>query len=226
MILEGIMKATLIVKIVIFILISSSIISWALIIYNLINFKKIEDKDAEFIDFFLSSETKDFLRSYSKYDSFLPSPIAKMTQEVAAAISSKKEIFKERISRIIEQEAKNVINEISKFQFIYATVASSAPFIGLFGTVWGIMHSFHQIGKLGKVGLEVVAPGISEALFTTAMGLLAAIPSVIAYNFFQNKIKKISARIEFFSNELENLLINSFESSKNPDQQKNVSDRK
>jgi biopolymer transport protein TolQ len=73
--------------------------------------------------------------------------------------------------------------------------------------VWGIMHSFHQIGKMGKAGLEVVAPGISEALFTTAMGLFAAIPAVIAYNFFQNKIKKVIGRMEFFASELESYLM-------------------
>jgi biopolymer transport protein TolQ len=76
------------------------------------------------------------------------------------------------------------------------------------------MHSFHQIGKTGKAGLEVVAPGISEALFTTAMGLFAAIPAVIAYNFFQNKIKKVIGRMEFFASELESYLMKKIQKDK------------
>lgn len=206
MLKEAILHATLPVKFVLFILFTSSVVVWALIIYNILKFKKIEEKDEEFIDFFWAGGVKDILKFYTRYDDFSPSPIAKMCAEISASLSKGK-LTPDRISRVISQEVKNSIEEVSKFQFIFATVSSSAPFIGLFGTVWGIMHSFHQIGKMGRAGLEVVAPGISEALFTTAMGLFAAIPSVIAYNFFQNKIKTIRNKLESFATELENLLI-------------------
>jgi biopolymer transport protein TolQ len=213
MLYDAILKATLPVKIVIFILFSSSILVWALIIYNIIMFKNVDEKDAEFIDFFWSGGIHD-LFSYHKYDEFYPSPIAQIVQEIIATFTRKKDITKDEIQRMINQEIKIAAERVSRFQFIYAIIGSSAPFIGLFGTVWGIMHSFHQIGKMGKAGLEVVAPGISEALFTTAMGLFAAIPAVIAYNFFQNKIKKVIGRMEFFASELESYLMKKIQKDK------------
>ncbi len=206
MLKDAILHATLPVKFVIFLLFASSISVWALIIYNLLRFKKMEEKDSQFIDFFWGGGIKNLLGFYARYDEFYPSPIARMCVEIGAALSNRK-ITPERITRVIEQEVRNTVEDISRFQFIFATIASSAPFIGLFGTVWGIMHSFHQIAKMGRAGLEVVAPGISEALFTTAMGLFAAIPAVIAYNFFQNKIRKMKNKIESFTTELENILI-------------------
>ena len=206
MLKDAILHATLPVKLVIFLLFASSVSVWALIIYNLLRFKKMEEKDSQFIDFFWGGGIKNLLGFYARYDEFYPSPIARMCAEIGAALSNRK-ITPERITRVIEQEVRNTVEDISRFQFIFATIASSAPFIGLFGTVWGIMHSFHQIAKMGRAGLEVVAPGISEALFTTAMGLFAAIPAVIAYNFFQNKIRKMKNKIESFTTELENILI-------------------
>jgi biopolymer transport protein TolQ len=213
MLYDAILKATLPVKIVIFILFSSSILVWALIIYNIIMFKNVDEKDAEFIDFFWSGGIHD-LFSYHKYDEFYPSPMAQIVQEIIATFTRKKDITKDEIQRMINQEIKIAAERVSRFQFIYAIIGSSAPFIGLFGTVWGIMHSFHQIGKMGKAGLEVVAPGISEALFTTAMGLFAAIPAVIAYNFFQNKIKKVIGRMEFFASELESYFMKKIQKDK------------
>jgi len=213
MLYDAILKATLPVKIVIFILFSSSILVWALIIYNIIMFKNVDEKDAEFIDFFWSGGIHDIF-SYHKYDEFYPSPIAQIVQEIIATFTRKKDITKDEIQRMINQEIKIAAERVSRFQFIYAIIGSSAPFIGLFGTVWGIMHSFHQIGKMGKAGLEVVAPGISEALFTTAMGLFASIPAVIAYNFFQNKIKKVIGRMEFFASELESYFMKKIQKDK------------
>jgi biopolymer transport protein TolQ len=202
MLADAILKSTLAVKIVILILFSFSILVWSLIIHNLIFFKNVGKKDSEFIDSFWSGGIKELL-SYHRYDEFYPSSIAQVVEEVIANFKRGKDITKDEIRRIINQEVKIVTERLSRFQFIYAIVSSSAPFIGLFGTVWGIMHSFHQIGKMGKAGLEVVAPGISEALFTTAMGLFAAIPAVMAYNFFQNKIRKVVSRMEFFISEFE-----------------------
>jgi len=160
----------------------------------------MDKKNADFIDFFWSQKNiKDFLLSYySKFDEFYPSPLAKFCSEVGFGLSRGG-----KITRFLEQQVRSVISDLSRFQFIYATIGSSAPFVGLFGTVWGIMHSFRDIAKMGRAGLEVVAPGIAEALFTTALGLFVAIPSVIAYNFFQNKIKKMSSTLEMLSSEIE-----------------------
>lgn len=104
-----------------------------------------------------------------------------------------------RVSRVIEISADKEINIIEKHFTFLATVGSTAPFIGLFGTVWGIMNSFQSIAISRNTSLAIVAPGIAEALFATALGLLAAIPAVVAYNKFTNDSRKYSGRIENFS---------------------------
>ena len=104
-----------------------------------------------------------------------------------------------RVSRILEISADKEIKLIEKHFTFLATVGSTAPFIGLFGTVWGIMNSFQSIAISRNTSLAIVAPGIAEALFATALGLLAAIPAVVAYNKFNSDSKKYSARIENFS---------------------------
>ena len=104
-----------------------------------------------------------------------------------------------RVSRVIEISADREIKLIEKHFTFLATVGSTAPFIGLFGTVWGIMNSFQSIAISRNTSLAIVAPGIAEALFATALGLLAAIPAVVAYNKFNSDSKKYSARVENFS---------------------------
>ena len=104
-----------------------------------------------------------------------------------------------RVSRVIEISADREIKLIEKHFTFLATVGSTAPFIGLFGTVWGIMNSFQSIAISRNTSLAIVAPGIAEALFATALGLLAAIPAVVAYNKFNSDSKKYSSRIENFS---------------------------
>ena len=104
-----------------------------------------------------------------------------------------------RVSRVIEISADREIKLIEKHFTFLATVGSTAPFIGLFGTVWGIMNSFQSIAISRNTSLAIVAPGIAEALFATALGLLAAIPAVVAYNKFNSDSKKYTARIENFS---------------------------
>ena len=104
-----------------------------------------------------------------------------------------------RVERILEISTDNQIKDIEKNFTFLATVGSTAPFIGLFGTVWGIMNSFQSIAISRNTSLAIVAPGIAEALFATALGLLAAIPAVVAYNKFNSDSKKYIARIENFS---------------------------
>ena len=104
-----------------------------------------------------------------------------------------------RVARVIEISAEKEMRLIEKNFTFLATVGSTAPFIGLFGTVWGIMNSFQSIAISRNTSLAIVAPGIAEALFATALGLLAAIPAVVAYNKFNSDSKKYSARIENFS---------------------------
>jgi biopolymer transport protein TolQ len=105
----------------------------------------------------------------------------------------------ERMTSILEVNIEKQISKIDKGFTFLATVGSTAPFIGLFGTVWGIMNSFQSIAISRNTSLAIVAPGIAEALFATALGLLAAIPAVVAYNKFNNDSKKYSQRLENFS---------------------------
>ena len=112
---------------------------------------------------------------------------------------SKKTNLSERLNNILEVNIEKQMNKIDKSYTFLATVGSTAPFIGLFGTVWGIMNSFQSIAISRNTSLAIVAPGIAEALFATALGLLAAIPAVIAYNKFNSDSKKYSQRLESFS---------------------------
>ena len=119
--------------------------------------------------------------------------------ELIKTKSKSSSIQSSRVGRVIEISADKEIKLIEKHFTFLATVGSTAPFIGLFGTVWGIMNSFQSIAISRNTSLAIVAPGIAEALFATALGLLAAIPAVVAYNKFNSDSKKYSARIENFS---------------------------
>ena len=112
----------------------------------------------------------------------------------------------ESIQRTLRFVADAEITRLERMLVFLATVASAAPFVGLFGTVWGIMDSFRQIGLMGTASLAVVAPGISEALIATATGLAAAIPAVVAYNYFNNAIKVLATEMDAFSSEFLNIV--------------------
>jgi biopolymer transport protein TolQ len=112
----------------------------------------------------------------------------------------------ENVGRALRRATTLEIHRLEKFLTFLATTGSTAPFIGLFGTVWGIMDAFHGIGKTGSASLAVVAPGISEALVATAIGLVAAIPAVVAYNHFVNKVNVLSGEMDNFSQEFLNIV--------------------
>jgi biopolymer transport protein TolQ len=118
------------------------------------------------------------------------------------------------IKRALDQAATAELSRLEKNLGLLATTGSTAPFIGLFGTVWGIMDSFRQIGIKGSANLATVAPGISEALIATAFGLVAAIPAVVAYNYFMGKIRMIASEMDNFSAEFLNIIERHFEAPK------------
>ena len=194
-------RADFVVKSVIIILIAASIFSWALIFEKYRLFKKIEKSTSNFEDkFWKSRSAESFYNSYTNRDK---DPVANIFQsamvELIKTKSKSSSVQSNRVSRIIEISADKEIKLIEKHFTFLATVGSTAPFIGLFGTVWGIMNSFQSIAISRNTSLAIVAPGIAEALFATALGLLAAVPAVIAYNKFNSDSKKYSARIENFS---------------------------
>ncbi len=194
-------RADFIVKAVIIILIAASVYSWALIFDKYKLFKKIEKSTSNFEDkFWKSKSAESFYNSLSNKEK---DPVANIFQtamtELIKTKSKSSSIQSARVSRVIEIAADKEIKLIEKHFTFLATVGSTAPFIGLFGTVWGIMNSFQSIAISRNTSLAIVAPGIAEALFATALGLLAAVPAVIAYNKFNSDSKKYSARIENFS---------------------------
>ena len=195
------LRADFIVKAVIIILISASIYSWALIFEKYKLFKKIQKSTTTFEEkFWKSRSAESFYNSLTNRDK---DPVANIFQAAMAELiktkSKSSAVQTARVSRVIEISADQEIKLIEKHFTFLATVGSTAPFIGLFGTVWGIMNSFQSIAISRNTSLAIVAPGIAEALFATALGLLAAIPAVIAYNKFNSDSKRYSGRIENFS---------------------------
>ena len=195
------LRADFVVKGVIIILIAASIYSWALIFDKYKLFKKIEKSTASFEEkFWKSKSAESFYNSYSNREK---DPVANIFQsamtELMRTKSKSSSVQSARVTRVIEISADREIKLIEKNFTFLATVGSTAPFIGLFGTVWGIMNSFQSIAISRNTSLAIVAPGIAEALFATALGLLAAIPAVVAYNKFNSDSKRYSARIENFS---------------------------
>ena len=194
-------RADFIVKSVIVILIAASIYSWALIFDKYKLFKRIEKSTTNFEEkFWKSKSAESFYNSLTNREK---DPIANIFQsamiELIKTKNKSSSIQSARVSRVIEISADKEIKMIEKNFTFLATVGSTAPFIGLFGTVWGIMNSFQSIAISRNTSLAIVAPGIAEALFATALGLLAAIPAVVAYNKFNSDSKKYSGRIENFS---------------------------
>ena len=193
------LRADIIVKSVMIILIVCSIYSWALIIEKLRLFKKINISSQEFEEKFWKSKSAETF--YNNLPSSLDDPMASLFKEsMQSLLKSKSKVnLSDRMGGMLEAGIEKQISKIDKGFTFLATVGSTAPFIGLFGTVWGIMNSFQSIAISRNTSLAIVAPGIAEALFATALGLLAAIPAVVAFNKFSNDSKKYSQKLENFS---------------------------
>ncbi len=193
------LRADIIVKSVIIILIACSIYSWAVIIDKFKLFKKINQTTEEFETKFWNSRSAESF--YNNLPSNIEDPMALIFKDAMQNLLKKrsKVDLNNRMTAMLETGIEKQMSKISKGFTFLATVGSTAPFIGLFGTVWGIMNSFQSIAISRNTSLAIVAPGIAEALFATALGLLAAIPAVIAYNKFNNDSLKYSQRLENFS---------------------------
>ncbi len=204
-------QADIVVKIVILTLIASSIWSWTIIFSKYTTLKNILIETEDFEENFYASET---LSKLSKKLGSQPThPIEAVFfsamvyfEKVKTSFSNKNFEFKKAFCENVRNEMEIVINKelsnLEKGLNFLASVGSTAPFIGLFGTVWGIMNSFTAIGISQNTSLAVVAPGIAEALFATALGLVAAIPSVLFFNKFNNMMENISNKLNVFSDEI------------------------
>ena len=192
-------RADIIVKSVIVLLIACSIYSWAVIIEKFRLFKKINQSTEEFETKFWNSKSAETF--YNNLPSNIEDPMAQVFKDAMQSLLKRrsKSDLNIRMTTMLETGIEKQMSKISKGFTFLATVGSTAPFIGLFGTVWGIMNSFQSIAISRNTSLAIVAPGIAEALFATALGLLAAIPAVVAYNKFNYDSIKYSQKLENFS---------------------------
>ena len=192
-------RADFVVKSVIIILLAASIYSWALIFEKYKLFKRIDKSTTIFEDKFWKSRSAESF--YNSLPNNIDDPMANVFKDTMQVIvkSRSKSNISNKLESMLEVNIEKQMNTLEKNYTFLATVGATAPFIGLFGTVWGIMNSFQSIAISRNTSLAIVAPGIAEALFATALGLLAAIPAVVAYNKFSSDSKKYSQKLENFS---------------------------
>lgn len=224
--LNSLLNASVVVQITILILLSLSVLSWAIGWAKYKQFKSLKNANTEFDNLFWTISSLDTL--FEKVNTFTESSHARVFK--AAYLEMKKiaespmlnqknsskdsEVIQlsglDNLERSLRKTSENEIAEMENRLTILATTGSTGPFIGLFGTVWGIMNSFHQIGVTGSASLAAVAPGISEALITTAIGLAAAIPAVIIYNNCISVIRKEEVSLNNFSTDFLNIVKRNF----------------
>ena len=210
-------RADLVVKLVILMLFAASIFSWAIIIQKIKLFKKIKELSNNFDSVFWSGKSiKEIQKEFQDEEDF---PVKSVFDEAVKEIKKSESensisSLPSRLDTVIESSIDLETEKLSNMFNYLATIGSTAPFIGLFGTVWGIMNSFQSIAISKNTSLAVVAPGIAEALFATALGLLAAIPAVIAYNLFTSQVNKESARMYRFKDQFNNIFLRGLDKKK------------
>jgi biopolymer transport protein TolQ len=211
------LSAGIIVKLVLILLLIFSVVSWAIILFKFFQLHRANSESDRFMDFFWKSKRFDAIAS--QVDRFANSPLTVLFNEGYGELkkvvdgngSSDNSSMStdlggiENVSRALRRATNSEITRLEKYLTFLAT-GSTSPCIGLFGTVWGIMTAFEGIGKTGSASLAVVAPGIAEALIATAIGLVAAIPAVMAYNHFQHKIRVLINEMDSFSTEFLNIV--------------------
>ena len=216
--MELVLNAGPVVKLVLLILVYFSVVSWAIIFYKQLVIRRAIGDSERFLDFFWSKKSFDTIGK--GLDDYRHSPLTVLFREVYSELAQNRRQSEgqedgnlvadlgeqERVARVLRRSTTSQTQRLEKYLSFLATTGSAAPFIGLFGTVWGIMDAFHGIGTSGSASLAVVAPGISEALVATAIGLVAAIPAVIGYNHFVNKINILIGEMDNFCQEMLNIV--------------------
>ena len=213
------LRADLVVKSVILILIFASIWSWTIIVEKLIKMKRLKQIESEFDEIFWSGnsfedlfETFNYNQNDPKSKIFCAAIVEwKKSNKTKSINSSNIESLKERMNRSMQVTFNKEAESIEKNLTFLATAGSTAPFVGLFGTVWGIMNSFQSIAVAQNTSLSVVAPGIAEALFATALGLFVAIPAVVAYNKITSDLSKYFLSLESFIDEFTTIFFRQLE---------------
>ncbi len=204
---------------VLFILLAASAVCWAIIVRKWAQIRRAQDQSIKFLETFWQSRRLDAI--YQAAESLAGSPISHVFRagyvELSKVTAQKKETGESRgmseelggienVERALKRAAASEVTALERQVPFLGTTASAAPFVGLFGTVWGIMNAFHDIYRMGNANLATVARPISEALIATAVGLFAAIPAVVAYNFFVSKIRVLDSEMTNFSNDFLNIV--------------------
>ena len=210
-ILNLFIRADIIVKLVMLMLIAASIYSWAIIFQKFRMFKKINESTLEFEEKFWRSKSAESF--YNNLPSEMDDPMAMVFKDSMQTVlkSRSKSNLSQRLTNVMATNIEKQMSVIEKNFTFLATVGATAPFIGLFGTVWGIMNSFKSIAIAQNTNLAVVAPGIAEALFATALGLFVAIPAVVAYNKISNDLSKYFISLETFMDEFSTIFFRQLE---------------
>ena len=216
-IIQMILHAGIVVKFVLLVLLAFSVICWAIIFMKWKLVRRANEENAYFLDLFW--ENTPFNKLYAESEDLTFSPVAQLFRAGYAEINRLGKLQNpgpreggpmHPIVEVVERALKKTIidqsNRLERAVSFLATTGNTTPFIGLFGTVWGIMESFRGIGLKGAANLAVVAPGISEALVATAAGLAAAIPAVVAFNYFNSKITRLKSEMDLFSADFESLI--------------------
>lgn len=209
---EMFLRADIVVKSVMISLILASIWCWAIIFEKLLTVRRLNKRSSEFESAFWSGQSLDEL-----YDRISTNPRDPMSAVFVAAMREWRRVSGEmtatlkvgvsdRIERVMQITVHREMDRAERYMTFLATTGATAPFIGLFGTVWGIMNSFQSIAMSSNTSLAVVAPGIAEALFATALGLLAAIPAVVAYNKLSRDLDRYAGRLDAFAGEFTSIL--------------------
>ncbi len=222
-IVELVTQSTGAVMAVLVLLVCMSLVSWYIIAVKAVYLRKARRQSEKFIDIFWKSKRLD--ETYNDAGKLKQSPVAQMFRAGYKELTKLKKDEKEKdreaesielsgienVERSLRRASLSETTELEKYISFLATTGSTAPFIGLFGTVWGIMHAFVNLSSTSSdMGIQTVAGPIAEALIATAIGLLAAIPSVMAYNYFNQKIKVLQADMESFSNDFLNIVKRNF----------------
>jgi biopolymer transport protein TolQ len=222
-ILDAIFAASPIVQVTLLSLIFMSIVCWAIILQKRKQFNQISQDNDSFLEAFWKATSLDSLNEnlaafkHSSVANIFRSGFAELQRIADSNLAEKTKVASapklqglDNLARAVQRSADFEISNMEKNLTMLATTGSTGPFIGLFGTVWGIMSAFQKIGATGAASLAVVAPGISEALIATAIGLAAAIPAVIAYNHFVSRLKKAELEMQGFATDFLNIAKRNF----------------
>ena len=208
-----VLSASTVVMGVLLLLVFFSVVSWYIIGYKYFYLRRAYSESLHFLDTFWTSKRLDAI--YQSADELKRSPVSQVFKAGYVELSKIKKAEgdvgtwlgdMQSIERALDRAQTSELTHLESMIPFLATTGSAAPFVGLFGTVWGIMNSFRSIGAKGAANLATVAPGIAEALIATAIGLMAAIPAVIAYNYFVRRVKVLHSEMDAFSNDFLNIV--------------------